>query len=311
MDRAATRSAKSQARSICGPTLTPTRSGARYRRPGRSVARRDCSGATGQSLRFPEVVARAAGREYRYRVASVRPGRGFTMCSVLRSPKLAISLESGVFVHNCGIIVNVTPLEPEWEGHVTLEFSNTTPLPAKIYANEGVAQMLFFESDEVCETSYKDRGGKYRASAASRCPRPEGPSGGTERRISALMRIANRSLPSRCARPARACSRATARTRSADTRLVPCDWLANMTVSSAPMRCCSSRCPRACRRKSLDARSLSMIGNTGGMSPLDRSTHDLDLDGHHVLRAGLEREVERLAFARSRGPSASQSKVSS
>ena len=61
----------------------------------------------------------------------------------------------------CGIIVNVTPLEPEWEGQVTLEFSNTTPLPAKIYANEGVAQMLFFESDEVCETSYADRKGKY------------------------------------------------------------------------------------------------------------------------------------------------------
>src|SRR3989338_4352057 len=56
----------------------------------------------------------------------------------------------------CGIIVNVTPLEPEWEGHVTLEFSNTTPLPAKIYANEGVAQVLFIEGDEVCETSYKD-----------------------------------------------------------------------------------------------------------------------------------------------------------
>ncbi len=61
----------------------------------------------------------------------------------------------------CGIIVNVTPLEPEWEGHVTLEFSNTTPLPAKIYANEGVAQMLFFEADEVCDISYKDRQGKY------------------------------------------------------------------------------------------------------------------------------------------------------
>lgn len=61
----------------------------------------------------------------------------------------------------CGIIVNVTPLEPEWEGHVTLEFSNTTPLPAKIYANEGVAQFLFFEADEVCETSYLDRKGKY------------------------------------------------------------------------------------------------------------------------------------------------------
>jgi dCTP deaminase len=61
----------------------------------------------------------------------------------------------------CGIIVNVTPLEPEWEGHVTLEFSNTTNLPAKIYANEGVAQMLFLETDEVCEISYKDRNGKY------------------------------------------------------------------------------------------------------------------------------------------------------
>ena len=61
----------------------------------------------------------------------------------------------------CGIIVNVTPLEPEWEGHITLEFSNTTPLPAKIYANEGVAQMLFLSSDEECETSYKDRKGKY------------------------------------------------------------------------------------------------------------------------------------------------------
>ena len=61
----------------------------------------------------------------------------------------------------CGIIVNVTPLEPEWEGHVTLEFSNTTNLPAKIYSNEGVAQMLFLESDEVCDISYKDRGGKY------------------------------------------------------------------------------------------------------------------------------------------------------
>ena len=61
----------------------------------------------------------------------------------------------------CGVIVNVTPLEPGWEGQVTLEFSNTTPLPAKIYANEGVAQMLFFESDEVCETSYRDRDGKY------------------------------------------------------------------------------------------------------------------------------------------------------
>jgi dCTP deaminase len=71
----------------------------------------------------------------------------------------------------CGIIVNVTPLEPEWEGHVTLEFSNTTTLPAKIYANEGVAQMLFFESDEICATSYKDRGGKYQGQQGVTLPK--------------------------------------------------------------------------------------------------------------------------------------------
>jgi dCTP deaminase len=71
----------------------------------------------------------------------------------------------------CGIIVNVTPLEPEWEGHVTLEFSNTTPLPAKIYANEGVAQMLFLESDEVCGTSYRDRGGKYQGQKGVTLPK--------------------------------------------------------------------------------------------------------------------------------------------
>ncbi|HYW93401.1 MAG TPA: dCTP deaminase [Gammaproteobacteria bacterium] len=71
----------------------------------------------------------------------------------------------------CGIIVNVTPLEPEWEGHVTLEFSNTTPLPAKVYANEGVAQILFFESDEVCEVSYRDRGGKYQGQRGVTLPR--------------------------------------------------------------------------------------------------------------------------------------------
>ena len=71
----------------------------------------------------------------------------------------------------CGIIVNVTPLEPGWEGHVTLEFSNTTPLPAKIYAGEGCAQVLFFESDEVCETSYKDRGGKYQGQVGVTLPK--------------------------------------------------------------------------------------------------------------------------------------------
>ena len=71
----------------------------------------------------------------------------------------------------CGIIVNVTPFEPEWEGYVTLEFSNTTPLPAKIYAWEGCAQVLFFESDEVCETSYRDRNGKYQGQVGVTLPR--------------------------------------------------------------------------------------------------------------------------------------------
>jgi dCTP deaminase len=63
----------------------------------------------------------------------------------------------------CGIIVNVTPFEPEWEGTATLEISNTTPLPAKIYANEGIAQVVFFEADEICQTSYGDKKGKYQA----------------------------------------------------------------------------------------------------------------------------------------------------
>ena len=71
----------------------------------------------------------------------------------------------------CGIIVNVTPLEPEWEGDITLEFSNTTPLPAKIYANEGVAQLVFLEASEVCETSYLDRRGKYQCQSGVTLPR--------------------------------------------------------------------------------------------------------------------------------------------
>ncbi len=70
-----------------------------------------------------------------------------------------------------GLIVNVTPFEPEWEGHVTIEISNTTPLPAKVYANEGVAQVLFFEGDDVCETSYKDRNGKYQGQTGVTPPR--------------------------------------------------------------------------------------------------------------------------------------------
>jgi dCTP deaminase len=75
---------------------------------------------------------------------------------------LAICLGKSTYAR-CGIVVNVTPLEPEWEGFVTIEISNTTPLPAKIYANEGIAQLLFIEGSEICETSYADKAGKYQA----------------------------------------------------------------------------------------------------------------------------------------------------
>jgi dCTP deaminase len=79
-----------------------------------------------------------------------------------RIPRNILTLCVGKSTYaRCGIIVNVTPFEPEWEGYATLEFSNTTPLPAKMYANEGVAQVIFLEADEECETSYKDRAGKY------------------------------------------------------------------------------------------------------------------------------------------------------
>jgi dCTP deaminase len=124
--------------------------------------------------RFPDVISSFRGTPaYRnHKVVAVReiPGDHDVYC--LTVPEAGnFALEAGVFVKNCGIIVNVTPLEPEWEGHVTLEFSNTTPLPAKIYANEGVAQMLFFESDEVCETSYRDRGGKYQGQRGVTLPK--------------------------------------------------------------------------------------------------------------------------------------------
>jgi len=105
----------------------------------------------------------------------VIPPNSFALASTVeyfRIPRNVLTICLGKSTYaRCGIIVNVTPLEPEWEGHVTLEFSNTTTLPAKIYANEGVAQMLFFESDEVCEVSYRDRGGKYQGQTGVTLPR--------------------------------------------------------------------------------------------------------------------------------------------
>jgi hypothetical protein len=124
--------------------------------------------------RFPDVIAQFKGvhAPRNHKVVAVRDAAGDHDVYCLTVPEAGnFALEAGVFVRNCGIIVNVTPLEPEWEGHVTLEFSNTTTLPAKIYANEGVAQMIFFESDEVCETSYADRGGKYQGQKGVTLPR--------------------------------------------------------------------------------------------------------------------------------------------
>jgi len=105
----------------------------------------------------------------------VIPPNSFALAKTVeyfRIPRTILTICVGKSTYaRCGIIVNVTPFEPEWEGFVTLEISNTTPLPARIYANEGIAQVLFFESDEVCETSYADRKGKYQEQGDIMLPR--------------------------------------------------------------------------------------------------------------------------------------------
>lgn len=114
--------------------------------------------------RFPEIIQAFRGRclNDNHKVVAIREVAGDQDVYCLTVPEAGnFALEAGVFVSNCGIITNVTPFEPGWEGFVTLEISNTTPLPAKIYAFEGIAQVLFFEADEPCEVSYADRSGKY------------------------------------------------------------------------------------------------------------------------------------------------------
>ncbi len=104
--------------------------------------------------------------EFRGPVCIVPPNSFALARSVewLKIPRSVLTICLGKSTYaRCGIIVNVTPLEPEWEGFVTLEISNTTPLPARVYSNEGLCQIVFFESDEICETSYKDKKGKYQA----------------------------------------------------------------------------------------------------------------------------------------------------
>jgi dCTP deaminase len=105
----------------------------------------------------------------------VIPPNSFALASTIeyfRIPRdvLTVCLGKSTYAR-CGIIVNVTPFEPEWEGHVTIEISNTTPLPAKIYAHEGIAQVLFFQSDEPCARSYKDKKGKYQAQRGVTLPK--------------------------------------------------------------------------------------------------------------------------------------------
>jgi dCTP deaminase len=106
------------------------------------------------------------------------PPNSFALARTLeyfRIPRNVMTICMGKSTYaRCGIITNVTPFEPEWEGYVTLEISNTTPLPAKIYAFEGIAQVLFFESDEACETSYADKKGKYQKQAGILPPRVVG-----------------------------------------------------------------------------------------------------------------------------------------
>ena len=123
--------------------------------------------------RFPELLNQFRGTTKRnHKVIAIEEMAGTHDVYCLSVPEAGnFALEAGVFVRNCGLIVNITPLEPAWEGFVTIEVSNTTPLPARIYANEGIAQVLFFESDEPCDVSYADKAGKYQGQVGVVPPR--------------------------------------------------------------------------------------------------------------------------------------------
>jgi dCTP deaminase len=117
-----------------------------------------------------DVASRPADKQY-----VIIPPNSFALCETieyLEIPRdiLAICVGKSTYAR-CGLIVNVTPLEPEWRGKVTLEISNTTPLPARVYANEGVAQLIFLKADRVCDVSYADKGGKYQDQSGLTLPR--------------------------------------------------------------------------------------------------------------------------------------------
>lgn len=143
----------------------------------RRTRQQDCDRSV--SRRFPDVLQEFRGNAGRnkqnHKVVEVRHLAGEHDVYCLTVPEAGnFALESGVFVENCGIIVNVTPLEPEWTGYVTIEVSNTSQLPARIYANEGIGQILFFASDEVCDVSYADKQGKYQEQQGIVLPYIEG-----------------------------------------------------------------------------------------------------------------------------------------
>jgi dCTP deaminase len=122
----------------------------------------------------PKNVDPASMVDFRGPIAVIPPNSFALGRSVeyFRVPRNVLCVCTGKSTYaRCGVITNVTPFEPEWEGFVTLEISNTTPLPARIYANEGIAQVLFFESDETCEVSYKDKAGKYQKQVGITLPR--------------------------------------------------------------------------------------------------------------------------------------------
>jgi hypothetical protein len=117
-----------------------------------------------------------------HKVVSIEELKGTHDVFCLTVPEAGnFALDAGVFVSNCGLIVNVTPLEPMWEGYLTLEISNTTPLPAKVYANEGIAQLIFLAGDGICETSYADKKGKYQGQQQITLPRIETSADGAKR----------------------------------------------------------------------------------------------------------------------------------
>jgi hypothetical protein len=132
-------------------------------RPGNSLMplyRAGRHGMPAEAVYQPMV--ETTGMPLNHKVVAVRdlPGDHDVYCLTVPGAR-NFALDAGVFVANCGLIVNVTPLEPTWEGYLTLEISNTTPLPAKVYGGEGIAQLLFFEGDEEPEVAYADRQGKY------------------------------------------------------------------------------------------------------------------------------------------------------